>query len=227
MAELVDDPVRVALTTVQSSLARAVAGAWRYPPDVAPFCAFDDWAALAEIVAPGEIVVTIRSAPVEPPAGWAVVGSGGLHQLVLAGPVPVVAPPALPVRELGPDDVPAMLALVEMSRPGPFLPRTHALGRFVGAFDGDGLVAMAGERMRVPGRTEVSAVTTAPAYQGRGLAAALTALVVAGIVDRGDVPFLHVTEGNPARRVYERLGFASAGDLRWHELLRLAVTPPP
>jgi ribosomal protein S18 acetylase RimI-like enzyme len=198
---------------------------------VAPFVAFDDWSALASLVAPNEVVVTLRSAPVSPPPGWSVQGSGVVHQLVLEGsavagavPAPV---PVLPVRELGVDDVPAMLALVEMSRPGPFLPRTSSLGRFLGAFDGAGLVAMAGERMRLPGRTEVSAVTTAPAWQGRGLAAALTALVVSGIVGRGEVPFLHVTEGNPARRVYERLGFSRAGDLRYHELSREAVTPPP
>lgn len=226
---LLADPVRSSLTTSHAALAIVGPGAWRYPADVCPFVAFDDVGALSAVVAPGEVVVALQGGPVAAAVGWTALGTGLVHQLARTGPVEVVAA-ALPVRELGDDDVPAMLALVEMSRPGPFLPRTHTLGRYVGAFDGSNLVAMAGERMRVPGRVEVSAVTTAPAWQGRGLAAALTTEVVAGIVARGEEPFLHVTEGNPARRVYERLGFIRSGDVRFTELRRdppFAVTPLP
>jgi ribosomal protein S18 acetylase RimI-like enzyme len=223
---LVEDPVRVALTTAHSGLASVAPGAWRYPADVSPFVAFDSVDALAGVVGVGEVVVALCSAPVSVPAGWSSLGAGVVHQLAFEASVVEVPPPALPVRELGDDDVPSMLALVEMSRPGPFLPRTHTLGRYVGAFDGSALVAMAGERMRVPGRVEVSAVTTAPPYRGRGLAAALTSVVVDGIVRRGEVPFLHVTEGNPARRVYEAMGFSWLGDVRFTELRREAVTPP-
>ena len=68
---------------------------------------------------------------------------------------------------------------------------------------------MAGERLVPDGYTEVSAVCTHPDARGRGLAALLTHRVATRIRQRGDVPFLHVAEGNDgARRVYERLGFA-------------------
>ena len=82
------------------------------------------------------------------------------------------------------------------------------MGRYHGSFEGDRLVAMAGERAHLPGHTEISAVCTHPEARGRGLAAGLTHTVAAGILERGEQPFLHVSDTNHgARRVYERLGF--------------------
>ena len=67
-------------------------------------------------------------------------------------------------------NVAAMLALVELTQPGPFAPRTIELGRYLGVHDNGQLVAMAGERCRLPGYREVSAVCTHPDARGRGLA---------------------------------------------------------
>jgi predicted GNAT family acetyltransferase len=101
-----------------------------------------------------------------------------------------------------------MLALVELTQPGPFRVRTVELGAYFGVFDSGELVAMAGERFRLPGFCEISAVCTRPDHRGRGLAAGLTARVAEGIQARGEVPFLHHSADNdPARRVYEALGF--------------------
>ena len=101
-----------------------------------------------------------------------------------------------------------MLALVELTRPGPFSVRTIDLGGYVGVFDGDRLIAMAGHRLAPPGFREVSAVCTHPDFRGRGLAAGLTALVAQRILDRGERPFLHhASDNDPARRVYEAIGF--------------------
>ena len=47
-----------------------------------------------------------------------------------------------------------MLALVAATAPGPFGRRTPLLGRYLGIRDGGRLVAMAGERLRVPGHVE-------------------------------------------------------------------------
>ena len=67
---------------------------------------------------------------------------------------------------------------------------------------------MAGERLRLPGFTEVSAVCTHPEFQGRGFARMLISAVIRRITERGDVPFLHVARENVrAIRVYEELGF--------------------
>jgi predicted GNAT family acetyltransferase len=117
--------------------------------------------------------------------------------------------PAPGAVELGAADVDEMLALVERTKPGPFLPRTHELGRYVGVRDGTRLVAMAGERLRCDGVTEISAVCTDGDHRGRGLASVLVADCVRHIRARGDTPFLHAAEDNTnAIRVYERLGFS-------------------
>jgi predicted GNAT family acetyltransferase len=105
-------------------------------------------------------------------------------------------------------DVPEMLELVSRAKPGPFGKRTVELGRYLGIRHEGKLVAMAGERFRLPGWTEVSAVCTDPEFRGQGLGARLTMAVAAGILEHGDLPFLHVTADNAAAiRLYERLGF--------------------
>lgn len=109
---------------------------------------------------------------------------------------------------LGADDVPEMLDLVARTEPGPFRPRTIELGTYVGIRDQGNLVAMAGERLRLPSWTEISAVCTDHAYRGRGLATRLLRTVVSGIRVRGEVPILHASADNAnAIRLYENLGF--------------------
>jgi predicted GNAT family acetyltransferase len=106
------------------------------------------------------------------------------------------------------EDAPEMLALATLTEPGPFFARTHAMGTFIGIRVGGRLAAMAGERMRFPGYTEVSAVCTHPDFRGRGYARRLSAAVAAGIEARGDQPFLHAWKTNhSAISLYEKLGF--------------------
>jgi predicted GNAT family acetyltransferase len=101
-----------------------------------------------------------------------------------------------------------MLALVERTRPGPFLPRTVELGTYLGIRRDGVLVAMAGERFHPPGHTEISAVCTDDAHRGQGLGGRLVRAVAAGIRARGERPFLHVAGDNTgALRLYESLGF--------------------
>jgi predicted GNAT family acetyltransferase len=109
---------------------------------------------------------------------------------------------------LGEIDVPEMLTLTQLTKPGPFNRRTHELGDYFGIRISGKLVAMAGERLRVPGYTEISAICTHPDFLGRGYASALTAMQIARIRSRAEIPFLHVLPGNrPAVGLYERLGF--------------------
>ena len=75
------------------------------------------------------------------------------------------------------------------------------LGRYLGIRHGDRLVAMAGERLRVPGYVELSAICVHPEARGKGYAAALTQSADAACLRRGgEVPFLHVRPDNDGCR---------------------------
>lgn len=187
----------------------SVTRAARYPSDVAPFAALADpadprsWADLAALAGPG--TVTGVSGVFSAPEGWETVWSVPGVQLVDTSLRAEADPEAV---RLGPADVPEMLGLVELARPGPFLLRTVELGTYLGIRRGGRLVAMAGERLRPPGWTEISAVCTHPDHRGGGLATRLVRAVAAGIRDRGEIPFLHTAAANTnAIRLYESLGF--------------------
>ena len=204
---LLDNPAWHALTGPQATVAEGAANARRYIPALAPFAALPDdpspaaWEELASLLH-GEVAVLFRD-DLSAPSGWRELARIPVVQMVAS-----TAAPAGDALLLGPDDVPEMLALVEQTHPGPFEPRTVELGTYLGLRDGGALVAMAGERMRPPGYTEISAVCTARSHQRRGLAAALVSTLVARITSRGDVPFLHVVVENVgAIRLYEALGF--------------------
>ncbi|MFB7470182.1 GNAT family N-acetyltransferase [Kitasatospora sp. NPDC056184] len=205
-----DNPVRSALLGPHAGLAERNGAALRYPADVSPFVALPDrpdardWRDLAALVEPGAVVGAVGS-PDEVPADWELVHE--LPGVQLVGEAVRTGPDEEAVR-LGPADVPEMLALVERTRPGPFLPRTVELGRYLGIRRGGVLVAMAGERLRPPGWTELSAVCTAESHRGQGLASRLVRAVAAGVHERGDTPFLHTAaENTGAIRLYEALGF--------------------
>lgn len=109
---------------------------------------------------------------------------------------------------LEPRDLPEVLGLVERTKPGPFRPRTMELGSYLGIRRDGALAAMAGERMRVPGYTEISAVCTDEAWRGRGFASRLTLALAALIRARGEILVLHaVTANATVIRLYEHLGF--------------------
>jgi GNAT superfamily N-acetyltransferase len=122
-------------------------------------------------------------------------------------------------RQLTPSDAPAMVALAELTEPGPFRLRTIELGNFYGIFHGDRLVAMAGKRMHLPGFTEVSGVCTHPDFRGRGYAGALIQIVLNEIEEAERTPFLHAWHDNPAQRLYESLGFTRSNSLNLAILL--------
>jgi ribosomal protein S18 acetylase RimI-like enzyme len=117
---------------------------------------------------------------------------------------------------LTPGDVPEMLELIKLANPGPFYKRSIEFGTFVGIRYGAKLVAMAGERIKLPGLDEISAVSTHPDYQGRGYARALVHAVCQNIRARGNTPFLTVRTDNPAGiRSYQSVGFKQRRTLKY------------
>jgi predicted GNAT family acetyltransferase len=174
--------------------------------------AFDEaaWFDLAEVVGPASGTVLFGvGIPAEFPSGW-VGGERIPCRQMTVGDAALVPVAPVTLRRLGPADVPLMLELVALTKPGPFRPGTIEMGRYYGHFEGLRLVAMAGERLGFDGYTEISAVCTHPDAEGRGLGTALTHHVASRILQRGERPFLHVAEWNQAaRRVYENLGFVA------------------
>ena len=194
----------------------------RYRRDVSVFHALADdeatsWNDLENLVHPDGTATVFRALPITPPTGWETVHVGeGLQMVSITPPKPDVDLPttddesgrAVELRALTDADVPAMLALIELTEPGPFRPRTIELGGYVGIFHDDELVAMAGQRMQPPGYTEISAVCTHPSARRRGYASIVTAHVADGIAARGETPFLHLASANDAAlATYEKIGF--------------------
>ena len=212
-----DNAAWSALGGAHATMAERRGQARRYPLDVSPFAAIPDhpdaaaWSDLAELAGPDGATVLFR-AEVTVPAGWGVRFRGRGVQLVATG---LRADPDPGAEVLGAADAEQMLALVARTRPGPFLPRTPSLGTYLGLRDGSGrLVAMAGERLRPQGFTEISAVCTDPAHRGRGLASRLVRAVAAGIRARGETPFLHAAHDNEgAIRLYLSMGFTHRRDV--------------
>jgi GNAT superfamily N-acetyltransferase len=142
-----------------------------------------------------------------PPAGWSVDAESSMFKMVWAGATPTTDE-AEDATLLRLEHVAQALELTALTRPGPFGPRTIELGTYFGYFDGDRLVAMAGERMFAGSLREVSGVCTHPDFQGQGLARKLMMKLIRQELRRGETPFLHVmSENNGARSLYERMGF--------------------
>ncbi|MEU1868901.1 GNAT family N-acetyltransferase [Streptomyces sp. NPDC019793] len=213
---VLDDPVGQSLGGRHAHLARRLGGSATYLPGVATFSSVSpgpgakDWADLAELLGPGAFA-DMFSCPALPPSDWEPVFSLEGRQMIWPGdglPEPPGSGADARVVELDADSVPEMLDLVARTEPGPFWPRTRELGTYLGLRVDGTLVAMAGERLRPPGWTEISAVCTAPEARGQGHAARLVGALAARVLARGERPFLHVAETNAgAIALYERLGF--------------------
>lgn len=184
----------------------------RYRRDVHLFASARDddgasLAALAGLVEGGESIFVLQVPSIEVPPGLqAVRRAQGVQMLAMRPVAPLDGEES--VLALTDEDGPEMLALAQLTEPGPFLARTHTMGRFFGVRIQGRLAAMAGERMHFAGATEVSGVCTHPDFRGRGLARRLSSVVAHAIQKRGDQAFLHAWVSNHAAiALYESLGF--------------------
>ena len=207
-----DNVIWRALTTSQAHLAEGQASARKFHRKVSLLGGFTEpgingYESLAALVVNDErIGLFLEQAP-RPPDGWSIVSSVPLLQME-AGDGELDRHQSFPFVQLGSTDVPEMMALTRLTKPGPFGERTHEMGHYFGIRQDAKLIAMAGERLRIPGYTEISAVCTHPGHLGRGLARALINLLMQRIRDRGERPFLHVRPYNRrAAELYERMGF--------------------
>ena len=156
---------------------------------------------------PGDVVGLFGPEPVSEAGDLLVVSYKHIDQMICDRQDN--SPQTRPVTELTPADVPDMLHLVELTKPGPFSVGAIMLGSYLGIRCAGKLIAMAGERMRFDGYTEISAVCTHPGYRGCGYASSLVRALVRQIITRGETPFLHLYSDNTiAAALYTKLGFA-------------------
>ena len=152
----------------------------------------------------------LGQAPKKLSTAWRIVQRSGVAQMHHARADLPNPTPAHRFEILDARHVPAMLGLTEIAYPEFFRGRTIELGRYLGIFDNGQLVAMAGERMLLPGAVELSAICTHPDFVGRGFAHTLIAELLAHQRAKNLVSFLHVSETNSgAIKLYERMGFST------------------
>ena len=213
LKHLLDNPVWEALATEDARLNCGTEVIRYFAEDVSPFVGMKHWddhdLAMLEKELPSDRNFSVMIAnQVRIPDCFEVVFTTPLYQMVCTSFHPIFNS-SLIMRSLVKEDVPAMLALTALTKPGPFSQRTIDFGHYIGIVEGNNLLAMAGERLHVKGYTEVSAVCTDPAHLGKGYASHLMSHACETVIQRGDIPFLHVRQDNTrAIAKYEHLGFS-------------------
>jgi len=211
MSHLLDNIMWNCLSGPHAKFATGSGTVRRYAPGFSPIVGSEnpeqpDFGTLEKFCEPGDsFYFDIWSGPA--PAGWRIDKEAHMFKMVWEAPLPGedAAPDAVLLR---PEHFGQAVELARMTNPGPFGVRTPELGEYFGFFDGDKLIAMAGERLCVGAMHEISGICTHPDHQGRGLARKLSLKLVRRQMQRGKTTFLHVVSHNtPARGLYEKMGF--------------------
>ena len=212
MTHILDNPIWNALITSNKHLAYGSEQAKYLKREVGIFAGLktnreSDLSNLQALLPERSLVVLFTPEELFVPAGWQLVLQKAIFQMVYEQ----VDSPREDDQELvglQEKDIAAMLDLTALTKPGPFLSRTIEFGHYEGIYNGNNLVAMAGQRLQPDPYTEISAVCTHPEHTGIGYAAKLVRSQISQITAASRIPFLHVnTDNTAACRLYERLGF--------------------
>lgn len=118
----------------------------------------------------------------------------------------------IPLAEKHIDEIYDLIWLV---MPGYYKKRSFEMGKYFGIFKDNKLVSIAGQRMQTHSWIEVSGVVTHPNFTRKGFAKQLTQYVTKEIIKQEKHPILHTTKGNPAIKLYEKLGYQLTRDMNW------------
>ena len=209
---ILDNPAWNSLNTNHRQLGKIGKKAAVYNPQISVIGAvkentLDAYLELGTLTTPGVPVAIIGFKIPSELKGWMTLQSAETYQMVCNKPIDYAE---VDYVELTKKDVPEMMKLVEVTKPGPFSPGTIEMGHYVGIRKNGELIAMGGERMKPKGYVEISGICTHPEHRGKGYGTAITGILTNTILEQGDTPFLHVFKQNEtAIRLYEKLGYAT------------------
>ncbi len=205
-------PIWTSLSTDHRPFAVGTLRAMRFDPEISALGAtIDDsdesLAELCDLVAEHGPVVTGQSTPIDCPPGAQLAAVLNFCQMRAETMLnPTIADHTL--ERLNAQDAEGMLALAQLTKPGPFSLRTPVLGEYWGIRSEGTIVSIAGERLKQGRFVEVSVVCTHPDFVGRGMALALCLKLTQRILARGAMAYLHVASANEAaKHVYQKLGY--------------------
>lgn len=217
-----DNPVYNALISNNKHLSIGNEQAKHFADDVAPFIGLkdysnDDFQQLYELLPENRPGVLIKHIEQEIPKNWNILRAFRCYQMIFDQPAEDNGPAKIVV--LNNEHIPQMLSLTRLTNPGPFLQRTIEFGHYRGIFNGEELIAMAGQRMHAFNYAEISAVCTHPDHLGKGYARQLLLNQAKRIQNEGNIPYLHVLSTNErAIKVYEGIGFVTRKEMCFYVL---------
>ncbi|MCF0056016.1 GNAT family N-acetyltransferase [Dyadobacter sp. CY356] len=219
-----DNPVWHALQTVHKNFAIGTDTVCRYRPGTLQIMGCEDpqnadLNVLRPWLSAGEKMFMVGKLAAPAP-GWTISRKLDCAQMVCESRESLIPDPTEDIIRLNDYDTQEMLELINLVQPGYFYKDTPLLGKYFGIRKDGKLVAMAGERLRITGFSEISAVVTHPSYTGKKYAQMLVSHVALDILNEGSVPFLHFVNTNVrAGKVYEFLGFKERKIIPFWELI--------
>ncbi|QNK64259.1 GNAT family N-acetyltransferase [Pedobacter sp. PAMC26386] len=218
-----DNPVWYALKSVHEDFAIVYEKVQRYPSHVLPFISFDHGAeqtliSIENLIEKDEKAIIIGDLP-KLSSSWSVSSASDYVQMICRSPIAFTAKEYHEIIQLPTSDADEMVEFVNSIQPGYFKNGTPLLGNYYGIKIDGMLIATAGERLKMNGYTEISAVCTHPEFTGKGFAQYLIAHLCNQIKKSGELPFLHVLNTNfRAISLYEFLGFEKRRNITFHEV---------
>lgn len=212
MNHILDNPIYNALNSAHLNFSVGTDNVKYYEEEVASFAGLKDnseidFEVLYENSPLGSLFVVFAVSPAKIPDQWKLITQIDMFQMIYeAKEVPAGIDAGF--VDLDKTHVDEMTALVELTQPGPFRPRTIELGNYTGIISDGNLIAMAGHRFNPTPYTEISAVCTHPDHLGKGYAFQLLREQIKRILNKSEIPFLHVKNDNHgAIKLYKKLGF--------------------
>jgi len=225
MKHILDNPAWNAFLTGNQQLSNGTDEVKYFMPEVSPFVAVHENTdhalhLLDEVIPFNSPIGVITTVPLSIPEPWTLLQRVDGIQMVYDA---IAEQPSgnHAIRPLTDAHIPDMIALTQLTRPGPFSARTIEFGHYEGIFDENKLVAMTGQRLHAFNYAEVSAVCTHPDHLGKGYARQLIASQLYRIQQAGGIPFLHVRSDNKrAIQVYETMGFTTRTEIYFYFIKR-------